>query len=103
MMKDRYPDPQNFRYPPCSLSARCIQYLDEIDTLYFRAAPARSVPCGDVWEGDQVEQLHAHLLSCRVCQIALATARTRRDQQRQAFQILLTEGEGSYLCALRPL
>ncbi len=102
MMKDKSPDPYVRHLLPCPHTAQCIRLLDELDSydLLRWAAPASSSSNGSD-PGDAqsredaqlAEQLATHIRSCLTCSVAVAHARRRRSQQRQALRDLLAEGE----------
>lgn len=93
MMKDWHPDLCESILPPCSLSAACLQRIDEIDALNTTSSRGTLEDVGQLLDSATIKRLADHLSACQTCLAATDTARKRRDQQRLALRTFLLDGE----------
>ncbi len=92
-MKEGTPDAHGSELPPCSLSARCVRLVDELDEDRTVVWNDPLLFVEDTRDRRLLEQLRIHVATCPTCRARLAQERVMRSRQRQVLRQALTEGE----------
>ena len=81
--------------PPCSFSAQCVRYIDDLDKWSGVQQPEEMIAEDedDSKDRQQVAQLLAHIPTCSTCTVVVAQTRNMREQQRRLLRDLLAEGQ----------
>lgn len=74
---------------PCSMSSRCLRFIDELS----ERVPQEGLTLENTQDVKLLEQLRIHVPTCQTCTATVATASRAFTQQSRALHAILDEGE----------